>query len=255
MSNFVGFAIFSQKINAHSKMQNIFSSTFFHTYSTIIISMVRKEIFMSINERLAEFNRSNILTAAKELFLEKGISQTTVDDIAKKSNYSKSTLYVYFKSKEDIYDHIILEYIQKLKDSIQKALSEYPGFPDGYFAVCDALADFYNSYPLYFESILGELKIFKDESETVLMHIYKIGEELNEIIEGYLKTWIAKQKIILNTTPLQATFVLWASIGGIIMAAGKKEVYIQQAMGISKTEFMRNGFDLLLKSIAAEPKT
>lgn len=51
--------------------------------------------------------------------------------------------------------------------------------------------------------------------------------------------------------PLQATFTLWAAISGIITLANKKEVYIRRAMGISKEEFMRGGFDLLLKSLTA----
>jgi Transcriptional regulator len=53
-------------------------------------------------EKLKEFHRSNILEVAKKLFLENGFIQTTMDDIAKMADYSKSTLYVYFKSKEEI---------------------------------------------------------------------------------------------------------------------------------------------------------
>ena len=57
---------------------------------------------MGKREKLKEFHRSNILEVAKKLFLENGFIQTTMDDIAKMADYSKSTLYVYFKSKEEI---------------------------------------------------------------------------------------------------------------------------------------------------------
>ena len=57
---------------------------------------------MGKREKLKEFHRSNILEVAKKLFLENGFIQTTMDDIAKVADYSKSTLYVYFKSKEEI---------------------------------------------------------------------------------------------------------------------------------------------------------
>ena len=46
--------------------------------------------------RLVRFNRQNILEAAERLFAEKGVRQTTMDDIAKAADYSKSTVYVYF---------------------------------------------------------------------------------------------------------------------------------------------------------------
>ena len=49
-------------------------------------------------ELLTKFNKDNIIRAAKELFSEQGVERTTMDEIAKKADYSKSTLYVYFKS-------------------------------------------------------------------------------------------------------------------------------------------------------------
>ena len=40
---------------------------------------------------LEQFNRDNILTAARELFETKGVQDTTMDDIALQADYSKST--------------------------------------------------------------------------------------------------------------------------------------------------------------------
>ena len=47
-------------------------------------------------------HRSNIASAASMLFMKKGITVTSMDDIAKAAGYSKATLYVYFKNKEEI---------------------------------------------------------------------------------------------------------------------------------------------------------
>jgi AcrR family transcriptional regulator len=204
---------------------------------------------MSKRERISEFNRQNILATAKKLFLEKGVAQTTMDDIAREAEYSKSTIYVYFKSKDEIYNHIILEYIGLLRDNMCEALVD-KGFPDGYFAICDVLIDYYGKYPLYFESILGEIKIPRDESEIVLVEIYNIGEEINAVIEEYIRSGIAAKKIRSDLDPLQTTFTLWASLSGVITLANKKEAYINKAMNITKEEFMNNGFGLLLKSIS-----
>lgn len=43
-----------------------------------------------------------ILDAAKKLFVEKGILQTTIRNIASKIDYSVGTVYVYYKDKNDI---------------------------------------------------------------------------------------------------------------------------------------------------------
>lgn len=39
-------------------------------------------------------HREKIVSAASVLFMEKGIAQTSMDDIAKAAGYSKATLYV-----------------------------------------------------------------------------------------------------------------------------------------------------------------
>ncbi|MCL2003465.1 MAG: TetR/AcrR family transcriptional regulator [Oscillospiraceae bacterium] len=207
---------------------------------------------MSRKERLSAFNRGNILSAAKRLFLEKGIAQTTVDDISKEADYSKSTVYVYFKSKEEIHNHIILEHFELLKTVISEALEGEPGFPGGYFAICDALAEGYRAYPLFFEGILSEIKMPQSESEAVLLKIYKVGEDINGMIGNYLNRCMAANRVRLDIPPLQATFILWSGITGLITMAHKKEAYINQALGVTKEAFLQDGFRLLLKSIKGD---
>jgi AcrR family transcriptional regulator len=207
---------------------------------------------MAKKERLSEFNRGNILSAAKALFHERGIAQTTVDDIAKRADYSKSTIYVYFTSKDDIYNHLLLEHMQILREMITEALRKSPDFPDGFFAICDAVAKFYEMNPSYFEGALGDIELPQNDTESVLVQIYNVGEEINKVIEEYIKKSVEEHSISLETTPLQASFTLWASISGIIALANKKEAYIRKAMGISKEQFMHDGFAMLLRTIKGD---
>ncbi|MFV0518701.1 MAG: TetR/AcrR family transcriptional regulator [Lachnospirales bacterium] len=65
--------------------------------------------------------RDLILKKANELFLVKGYQNTTIPDICKYCNISKTTFYYHIKSKEEIltvfYDYIVAEVIEKLKNS------------------------------------------------------------------------------------------------------------------------------------------
>ncbi|WP_242661167.1 TetR/AcrR family transcriptional regulator [Flavobacterium johnsoniae] len=64
-----------------------------------------KIILMSVADRKArekEALKALILKGAKKLFLEKGIEQTTIRNIADEIDYSVGTVYVYFKDKNDI---------------------------------------------------------------------------------------------------------------------------------------------------------
>lgn len=205
----------------------------------------------SKKERLTEFNRQNILNTAKRLFQEKGINQTTMDDIAREAQYSKSTIYVYFKSKEEIYNYIVFEYMTLLKQGISEAIGKSESFKNCYYAVCDNLVEFYEMYPLYFDCLLGEIIMVKDnlnESE-ILRKIYVVGEEINDTIYSFLEDAILKNEIHSDIKPLETAFTLWSSICGIISIANKKEEYVQMRMKIEKQSFMRYGFETLLRSI------
>jgi AcrR family transcriptional regulator len=58
----------------------------------------------------AEERKNEILDAAEELFDQKGFDGTSTDDILKKVNIARGTLYYHFKSKEDIMDALIERY-------------------------------------------------------------------------------------------------------------------------------------------------
>ena len=102
---------------------------------------------------LEQFNRDNILDAAKELFEQKGVEATTMDDIARHADYSKSTIYVYFKSKEDIYNSIVEDYMSILTGEIETCINAETGFEDSYY-----IFDYEPSKELYVRERIDFLK-------------------------------------------------------------------------------------------------
>lgn len=59
----------------------------------------------------AEVRRQEILVAARDLFIQKGYEQTTVNDILKVVAIAKGTFYYYFPSKEAVLEAIILDIV------------------------------------------------------------------------------------------------------------------------------------------------
>lgn len=57
----------------------------------------------SRKERQKEELRGKILQAAKVLFIEKGFEETSIRNIAERIEYSPTTIYLYFKDKDDIF--------------------------------------------------------------------------------------------------------------------------------------------------------
>jgi TetR/AcrR family fatty acid metabolism transcriptional regulator len=62
--------------------------------------MIRKA---TKQEVVSEFRCNEILDAARKIFAKKGFADATMDEIAATCGLAKGTLYLYFKSKRDVY--------------------------------------------------------------------------------------------------------------------------------------------------------
>ena len=109
---------------------------------------------MSKKQALTEFHRGSKLAAAERLFAEKGIEKTTMDDIARVAEYSKATLYVYFQSKEEIVNAILLSGMVLLKKKIHEALESNHEWLQAYDAVCRTIVRFYDDNPTAYDACL-----------------------------------------------------------------------------------------------------
>ena len=70
---------------------------------------------------MATDRRTLILSAAQQLFQEKGLGRSTMEDVAKAAGMGKSSLYYYFKSKEEIFDAVLeAEVGDVLQESIRQ---------------------------------------------------------------------------------------------------------------------------------------
>ena len=66
--------------------------------------------------------REKIIESAVECFARTGFDKTKMDDIANLSDVSKGTLYLYFKSKEDLFYGICQSSLKKVKDQLNGML-------------------------------------------------------------------------------------------------------------------------------------
>ena len=206
---------------------------------------------MAKKAALEQFHRDTISGVADRLFAEKGIEKTTMDDIAKEAEYSKATLYVYFKSKDEIFHYITLKGMQMLHDKFARVLETQQGAIEQYMAICKALGAFYEEYPVYFQSMLETIASDTESrlrSET-LEAIYQAGELLNGDIESLIHKGIEEEIFKKELPSLPTGMVFWASLSGIVSLAGKKRDYISQSTGMTREDFMDFGFKMLLQSI------
>jgi len=81
---------------------------------------------MTISRKEAErkARKKLILNGALKVFKSKGIEGATMDEIAHEADFGKATLYYYFKSKEEIFNTILVNGWTTLLDSIEDIVLE-----------------------------------------------------------------------------------------------------------------------------------
>ncbi len=101
-------------------------------------------------EREIEFKENLIVDAAEQLFTDKGFEETTMDDIAKQAEYTKPTLYKYFKSKEEIFLSVYLRgWYNSVELIFQAMKKEELGFGK-LKAASIAYNEYFKEHPIYF---------------------------------------------------------------------------------------------------------
>lgn len=110
----------------------------------------------------AERTRAVLVSSARYIFNRDGLADARVSDIVKKSRVAHGTFYTYFTSKEDVFEHVIIEFFDDIRGAI------------------DALADGETRTP--YEAIhrenLAYINVLKANARIVgLMLVHSISNE------------------------------------------------------------------------------
>src|SRR6266550_6654530 len=78
--------------------------------------------------RRKEARPAELLDAALDVFFEKGFAAARLEDIAARAGVSKGTVYLYFSSKEDVFDALVRAIPQANVETV-RTLTADPNIP------------------------------------------------------------------------------------------------------------------------------
>ncbi len=191
-----------------------------------------------------EIHQNRIADAAGRMFLEKGIRNTTMDEVARAAGYSKATLYVYFKNKEEIAAFLTWKSMKQFKESLSEAVSREASYKDRFIAAGVALYNYAMQYPEYNQILLSPIVISRDTSaDDCYSRTYRAGEEINEILLSCMDE--ARKNGALQDREYTVTeiFHLWGMIAGLVQIAQQKRDYLLLACGQKPEAFFREGLE------------
>jgi len=102
--------------------------------------------------------QNDIIAAATHIFAKKGFSNTSISDIAKVARVGNSTIYEYFKSKEDLLYSIPEYSLRFLKKDFNDRLNQLLNAEHKIRVLTDHLFEFYQRNPDYVTILLLELQ-------------------------------------------------------------------------------------------------
>ena len=151
---------------------------------------------MTRKEREREFKQKEIISAAIEIFAEKGYEYTTLDDIAEAAEFGKGTLYNYFQNKEDLYLAILEDIFGVFHTNLKKISEESKSFHEFINKFIENAFTFYiNNQSAFFLLVHERLHVFKSTPFEIPDRLKKFHEESEKIHRHHVEEAIRKEEI------------------------------------------------------------
>lgn len=169
-------------------------------------------------EREKEHRRSAILRSARKEFFEKGFRAVTVDSIARRSELSKGAIYLYFKSKEEIYAQILLRDIDKFHDKVETLLDTSKSASENLRSYSEVYASFFISDRELFRIFMNFMIQHNPVNFTpnINDHIVKATNQTVVIIEQILQMGVERGEFPQGLDIRVCRNALWGFLNGII---------------------------------------
>jgi AcrR family transcriptional regulator len=197
------------------------------------------------SEVISEFRCAEILDAARKVFSRKNFEQTTVDDIAAAAHVAKGTLYLYYKSKREIYLEALRRDIMALSEETDRRMQ-------GCNTAAEKIRAFISTRVKFFEENRGFFRIYYSEFAHFYVPLAPAPKGLRELyirqakrLEAILQQAVEKREI-RGICPRSTALRLYDMTLGVIA---------QRLLGWSKApveEDIEALFELLWRGIDKE---
>jgi AcrR family transcriptional regulator len=124
---------------------------------------------------LTDFRRAEILAAAMVVFGKKGFDATRMDEVAKQAKIAKGTLYLYFRSKRDIYTTAVELATARLQNLTNERVGEAANLRDRLVAFITVRVKFWGEHKALHGMILTIGREAVNHKLTLVLQKTSIG--------------------------------------------------------------------------------
>ena len=200
-------------------------------------------------EREKERRRQQIIVAAKRVFTKKGLSKTTMEDIAKESELSPGTLYLYFKNKEELYASLSLRILQFLSIRVTQVIEEDNATPpEKLDKLIAAMYEDYEFDPMVIINMfhLQSSETLRNLSPALLQEINTLSKKALGHMASIFKDGM-EQGYFIQRHPIALADIFWSLFSGVILWEASKKVIDEDKDYLKSTLAM--AFELFCRGI------
>jgi TetR/AcrR family transcriptional regulator len=208
---------------------------------------------MGIAERRSrekEQRATDIVDAAETVIFAKGYENATMDEIAEEAELSKGTLYLYFKTKEELYLAIAIRGNEILRKKTEIAIEKEKTGLDKVVACGMAYFDMYQNQRNYFDALN-----YMDSKELTpeMMHERHEAFQRNEGVLQLLAEIIEQGKqdgsIRTNVNAYIQSLLIWGQAMGVIQILAFKGCFLEENLDLKQEDMIEEFFITIRRSL------
>jgi TetR/AcrR family transcriptional regulator len=205
-------------------------------------------------EREKEHRKEEILDAAQKVFFEKGLTVATMDEIAVAAELSKGTLYLYYKSKEDMYLGVMMRGMEELYAEFERI-----GLSTG--STVDKIVKLGAAYKEYFFKHRKFLQMFhflqsshfhKQVSDEMKQTCDAEGQRVWDVINSILQTGMQEGVLRPNYNPMELGVILWSNMTALMFRIDNEGETWKRRFNIDLEHTLEISSGLLLEAILTD---
>jgi AcrR family transcriptional regulator len=188
-------------------------------------------------EMVTEFRSREILAAARQLMLSRGVEAVTMEEIATAAGVAKGTVYLYFQSKDDLVQELISQVGENILADIEAVVEASGSPPEKMQQVASVLLDYLmrerSLYPAYARDLLQG---GRGAAKGYWLHLQEMEEKFVRLVTRVFASGIDSGQFI-QADPRLLTFLLRGmvrAVGYYQMSPGK-EAAVKEAMPVLLT--------------------
>jgi len=197
--------------------------------------------------------RNDILDAAERLFFKHGFDQVSIDQIAEEAELAKGTIYLYFKSREDLHYAIVNRGMEAMAGVITHEYDPKKSGAENLLDMGKSYIRFTKMYPGYNRALMVfDASKFEKVDHKESLKILDPGSPLRHLIDVVEKGQ-NDGSVRSDVPPAILGILLWANLSSVLEFVTLRKP-VMEKLSLDEDALVNTHFEVALNGILSKPQ-